>query len=259
MFFLGEFANVWILCAVSVSLFLGGWQIPFGTEADGITPAGWLVSTTGLWFTIMAVGAALPALAIGVQLFRYRGRAHAAISKAKVPGSLPTGTRLALKGAYDGALVTHVLAALGLVAFGLFQLNLGGIWTAIREPLVINGLQLGIFMAKTLLLVFIVIQLRWTLPRIRVDQMMTLCWKYLVPLSFVCVVGTMFWELVLEATKFGMSRSPLDYLMRWAMLAAFAWTVFLYTKKIRAAYEVDRENYQNQTGHEAYFPPWRLV
>jgi len=53
--------------------------------------------------------------------------------------------------------------------------------------------QVATFLVKAFLLVFVVIWIRWTVPRIRIDQMMNLCWKYLVPISFANLIGTAVW------------------------------------------------------------------
>ncbi|MCP4913785.1 MAG: NADH-quinone oxidoreductase subunit NuoH [Oligoflexia bacterium] len=54
-------------------------------------------------------------------------------------------------------------------------------------------LQIGSFVTKTLLLYYVVIWIRWTFPRLRVDHLMTLCWKYLTPIALFNLVGCAVW------------------------------------------------------------------
>ncbi len=52
------------------------------------------------------------------------------------------------------------------------------------------------FIAKTYALVFVMMWIRWTIPRFRVDQMMTLCWKKLIPLTLFCFCGVAVWKVL---------------------------------------------------------------
>ncbi|HEY6161441.1 MAG TPA: NADH-quinone oxidoreductase subunit NuoH [Bacteroidia bacterium] len=44
------------------------------------------------------------------------------------------------------------------------------------------------FFGKTFLVIFIIMWFRWTFPRLRVDQLLNLEWKYLLPISMVNVI-----------------------------------------------------------------------
>lgn len=58
------------------------------------------------------------------------------------------------------------------------------------SPILQTALQVGIFVAKIMMLLLFFIHIRWTLPRFRYDQLMRLGWSRLIPLSIVWLVVT---------------------------------------------------------------------
>jgi NADH-quinone oxidoreductase subunit H len=50
-------------------------------------------------------------------------------------------------------------------------------------------LAMGILLGKVMLVVLFILMLRWTLPRFRFDQLMSLAWKGLIPLALANLVG----------------------------------------------------------------------
>lgn len=51
------------------------------------------------------------------------------------------------------------------------------------------------FILKCVFFVTVMMWVRWTLPRLRIDQVMTTCWKYCVPLACFAFVGVLGWQL----------------------------------------------------------------
>ena len=86
--------------------------------------------------------------------------------------------------------------------------------------------SLLVFAAKTLFFVFVVMWLRWTLPRIRVDQMMNMCWKYLVPASFAGVIFVAVWMLIVNAAPW------LGYAMRFTLAALGGVGVVMFALRV---------------------------
>ncbi len=90
-----------------------------------------------------------------------------------------------------------------LISFLTVFLFFGG-W---QSPLPnVFGLNLGIattgpiwgviwLVTKTMVVVFIQMWIRWTVPRLRVDQLMVMSWKYLTPAALILVFLCSMWRL----------------------------------------------------------------
>jgi NADH-quinone oxidoreductase subunit H len=105
-------------------------------------------------------------------------------------------------------------ASMFFVSMLAVMLFLGGWWTGIapidNALVAVHGaspawgyltrvIGMVILLKKASLLVFVQIWIRWTLPRLRIDQVMATCLKYLIPISCAMFLGAATWNLALAA------------------------------------------------------------
>ena len=168
-FFFAEYINVFIISAITVVLFLGGWNAPFP-----VPHIEWMVNPgelgIGLLLLVMlapVIGTLL--LAAPVYLFRSQTRWWVAL----------------------------------IIGFVLFNVVVGGLlslWAYINFDWVAG---LFWFVGKTFTLVFVFVWMRGTLPRVRIDQLMGFAWKWLLPASLLNLFVTAAAVLVIDAMKRG--------------------------------------------------------
>tara|TARA_B100000003_G_C10931562_1_gene371338 strand:+ start:854 stop:1927 length:1074 start_codon:yes stop_codon:yes gene_type:complete len=84
-----------------------------------------------------------------------------------------------------------VVSAVAATAF------LGG-WQS-PFPNFLNTPSWSIFwmMSKTFFLIFVMIWIRWTVPRLRVDQLMHLCWKVFIPIGLFNIFAVAIWTVII--------------------------------------------------------------
>jgi NADH-quinone oxidoreductase subunit H len=156
-FFFAEYVNVFIISALFVTLFLGGWTAPF----DWPLPVSGDINLGQLGIGLLLAALIIPL--IGTLVFA----APFVVSRRR----LPLWQALVI-----GFVIFNVVAvaAIFLWAFVSWEWVVGLFW----------------FMGKTYALVFTFVWLRGTLPRVRIDQLMGFAWKWLLPATLVNLFAT---------------------------------------------------------------------
>ena len=152
-FFFAEYVNVFVVSALMVVLFFGGWNAPF--------PWPWPIEL-----------ATIDLGSLGIGLLLLIGIAPVALTLFFAAPIWIASSRI--KG-------WHALLG-GFVLANLFIVTAIGAWAFIGLDWVAGVIW---FMGKTYAFVFTFVWMRGTLPRVRIDQLMDFAWKWLLPASLV--------------------------------------------------------------------------
>jgi NADH:ubiquinone oxidoreductase subunit H len=184
-FFAAEFGNIYVVSAVAVTSFLGGWQLPLLEDVNDLGPLGHglgsFLSRSDVLMLLLLAALLTTFLAWkALRAFVWDVRRKRAFF----------GSRFVRY--HSELLVLGLLFAGGALSFAIhlpLRPYLHSIYRLIFQYLV----PFLVFFGKAMLLSFVILWWRWTLPRLRVDQLMGVCWKYLIPMGFFCLIGQGFW------------------------------------------------------------------
>lgn len=133
----------------------------------------------------------------------------------------------------------YVIGALVASMFlGGWQLPQGlAAWAAAKSWILPHIFEAILFQMKAWIWVLLIIQLRWTLPRLRVDQLMTLAWRYLTPMAFVAFLGEALWLLIFPSglliVKLGLVASAASICLY------FFWRVIRHLKFTKSKIDIN--------------------
>ena len=173
LFFVGEYIAMGAASALIVTLFFGGYQIP------------WLNTTTLKEYIEIIFIAIIIILPIGSYIFtRWIKKNNVWLQEGDVRNKETRWLIIGLIG-------INILVVLLLVVFLLFGIGESGINVSVVF------FQMMTFIVKLLMINFFFIWVRWTLVRFRYDQLQNLAWKVLLPIAIANVFLTGIFVVVL--------------------------------------------------------------
>jgi len=97
---------------------------------------------------------------------------------------------------YANMLIVSIVASIVFLGGWLSPLQIFNIFP--DSWLILDGPAIGLFwvLFKAVILIFIMMWFRWTFPRLRVDQLMYLCWKVFFPFALANLFFVSLWELI---------------------------------------------------------------
>ena len=98
---------------------------------------------------------------------------------------------------YANMLIASIVASIVFLGGWLSPMQIIDIFPT--SWLIFDGPFMGLFwvLFKAIFLIFIMMWFRWTFPRLRVDQLMYLCWKVFVPFALLNLFLVSLWELII--------------------------------------------------------------
>ncbi len=168
IFFMGEYVALFTSSAIIVTLYFGGYQIP------------WLSTDTLIAYAKPVAGILMVAIPVAAYYFigwmRRNNKSH--YERENDPRKKEVAV-------YSMA-VLILVAVLELVLLTILFCASGGAVAHIFVTL----LQVCTFLVKVTMMIFVYIWVRWTLPRFRYDQLQKLGWQTLLPLSLLNIFIT---------------------------------------------------------------------
>jgi len=164
-------------------------------QAGTMSLNGIVESQAETWFTVAGIDIAVPFILKG-QIISFIIFGIAAVAElSRIPFDMPIAEAELTMGyltEYSGLRFTMFflgeyasIIVLSAVAATLF---LGGYWAPFVPEEMLNAVGPLILLSKIALLVFVIIWIRWTWPRLREDQLQVLAWRWMIPIALANIL-----------------------------------------------------------------------